>query len=75
MDAFDPAYVPATGTPEPGGMNWYQVTKFLSRVFQRKKIVGFDAVELCPQPGQTASDFLVARLLYKMMGYSLLNKI
>ena len=75
VDAFDPAYVPATGTPEPGGMNWYQVTKFLSRVFQRKKIVGFDAVELCPQPGQTASDFLVARLLYKMMGYSLLNKI
>ena len=74
VDVFDPAYVPATGTPEPGGLDWYQVTRFLNRVFQSRRVVGFDAVELCPQPGQIASDFLVARLLYKMMGYSLLQK-
>lgn len=73
VDVFDPAYIPATGTPEPGGLDWYQVTGFLNRVSRRCKIVGFDAVELCPIPGQVASDFLVAKLLYKLMGYTLLQ--
>lgn len=74
VDAFDPAYVPATGTPEPGGMDWYQVIRFLNRVARKCPIVGFDAVELCPIAGQVASDFLVAKLLYKLMGYTLLPK-
>ena len=74
VDAFDPAYVPATGTPEPGGMDWYQVIRFLDRVARKCNIVGFDAVELCPIAGQVASDFLVAKLLYKLMGYTLLPK-
>ena len=74
VDAFDPAYVPATGTPEPGGMDWYQVIRFLHRVAGKCPIVGFDAVELCPIAGQVASDFLVAKLLYKLMGYTLLPK-
>lgn len=74
VDAFDPAYVPATGTPEPGGLDWYQVTRFIRRVSERRRIAGFDAVELCPIPGQVASDFLVAKLLYKLMGYILTGK-
>lgn len=74
VDAFDPAYVPATGTPEPGGLDWYQVIRFLNRVARKCPIVGFDAVELCPIAGQVASDFLVAKLLYKLMGYTLLPK-
>lgn len=74
VDAFDPAYVPATGTPEPGGLDWYQVIRFLNRVARKCPIVGFDAVELCPIAGQVASDFLVAKLLYKLMGYTLLSK-
>ena len=74
VDVFDPAYVPATGTPEPGGLDWYQVIRFLNRVPRKCPIVGFDAVELCPIAGQVASDFLVAKLLYKLMGYTLLPK-
>ena len=71
VDVFDPSYVPATGTPEPGGLDWYQVIRFLNLVSRERKIVGFDAVELCPIPGQVASDFLVAKLLYKLMGYTI----
>lgn len=74
VDVFDPAYVPATGTPEPGGLDWYKVIRFLKQVSSRSKIVGFDAVELCPIAGQVASDFFVAKLLYKLMGYTLLQK-
>lgn len=74
VDVFDPAYVPATGTPEPGGLDWYQVIKFLNLVSKKKKVVGFDAVELCPIPGQIASDFFVAKLLYKLMGYTIMQK-
>ncbi len=74
VDVFDPAYVPATGTPEPGGLDWYQVIRFLNRVSQKSRIVGFDAVELCPIAGQVASDFLVAKLLYKLIGYTIAQK-
>lgn len=73
VDVFDPSCVPATGTPEPGGLDWYQVIGFLKRVAGRRRIVGFDAVELCPIPGQVASDFLVAKLLYKLMGYTTMS--
>ncbi len=69
LDGFDPAYVPATGTPEPGGLDWYQVTSLLERVAQEKKIVGFDVVELLPTPGQWASEFLAAKLIYRFLAY------
>ena len=69
LDGFDPAYVPATGTPEPGGLDWYQVTSLIREVSARKKIVALDVVELLPQPGDHASDFLAAKLIYKILGY------
>ncbi len=67
LDVFDPAYVPGTGTPEPGGMNWYQIINFLKLVFAHRQVTGFDIVELCPLPDNKVSDFLAAKLLYKML--------
>ncbi|MFA4973857.1 MAG: agmatinase [bacterium] len=69
VDAFDSSVVPMTGTPEPGGMGWYEVTEFLRLVMSRKKTVGIDIVELAPREGMHASDFLVAKLAYKCIGY------
>ncbi len=69
LDGFDPAYVPATGTPEPGGLDWYQVTSLIREVAAQKQIVAMDVVELLPQPGDHASDFLAAKLIYKTLGY------
>jgi agmatinase len=69
LDGFDPSIVPATGTPEPGGLDWYQVTALVRAVAEHKKIVGMDVVELLPQPGDHASDFLAAKLVYKCLGY------
>jgi agmatinase len=69
LDGFDPAIVPATGTPEPGGLDWMQVTSLIRAVADHKKIVGMDVVELLPQPGDHASDFLAAKLVYKCLGY------
>jgi agmatinase len=69
LDAFDPGYVPATGTPEPGGLDWYQVTALVRSVVGQRKIVGMDVVELLPQRGDHASDFLAAKLIYRILGY------
>lgn len=69
VDFFDPAYVPATGTPEPGGGTWEQATVLLRRVFEERNVVAADVVELAPLPGVVAPDFLVAKLVYKMVGY------
>lgn len=69
LDAFDPAVMPATGTPEPGGMLWHDVLDLLREVFRKKNVIGFDLVELAPIPGMVAPDFLAARLAYRMMGY------
>lgn len=69
VDGFDPSLVPATGTPEPGGLQWYPVMKLLRRVFAERNVVGVDVVELAPIPGLVAADFLVAKLVYKMIGY------
>ncbi len=69
LDVFDPSVMPATGTPEPGGLGWYDVLGFLRRVALRRRVVGFDVVELCPIEGNVAPDFLAARLVYKLMGY------
>ena len=74
LDGFDPAYMPATGTPEPGGLDWYQVTSLIRAVAKEKKIVAADVVELLPQHGDHASDFLAAKLVYKILGYVLCMK-
>jgi len=68
LDGFDPSILPATGTPEPGGLGWYLVIGLLERVARRRRVVGFDVVELLPTPGQWASDFLVAKLIYRFLG-------
>ena len=69
VDCFDPALVPSTGTPEPGGLGWYPVLKLLRRVFSERTVHAADIVELAPMPGYPAADFLVAKLAYKMIGY------
>ncbi|GER86616.1 hypothetical protein KDW_07780 [Dictyobacter vulcani] len=74
LDAFDPGEMPAVGTPEPGGLSWYQVLELFQEINQRSTIVGMDVVELCPMEGQTRADFLAAKLVYKMIGYRLFSK-
>ena len=68
-DAFDPAIMPAVGTPEPGGLTWYEMLALLRRVIDRRRVVGCDIVELCPMPGNVAPNFLCAKLLYKILSY------
>lgn len=69
VDYFDPSLVPSTGTPEPGGGDWYTTLRFLRRVFRERNVLGCDVVELAPTPGLHAPDFLVAKLVYKLIGY------
>ncbi len=71
LDALDPGILPGTGTPEPGGLDWYEAVDLLAAVSSRKRIVGFDVVELAPLPGQVTSDFLAARLTYRLIGLAL----
>lgn len=69
VDYFDPSLVPSTGTPEPGGGDWYRTLHFLRRVFTEREVIGCDIVELAPTPGLHAPDFLVAKLGYKLLSY------
>ncbi|WP_313111909.1 agmatinase [Aequorivita sediminis] len=69
LDAFDPSILPSTGTPEPGGLLWYETLDFLKQVFEEKNVVGFDIVELCPKEDEKSSDFVAAKLYYKMLSY------
>jgi len=68
VDYFDPAIMPSTGTPEPGGFHWYETIDFLRRVFKNRNVVGFDVVELSPIEGLNHAEFTVAKLIYKMIG-------
>jgi agmatinase len=68
-DAFDPGIMPAVGTPEPGGLSWYEALALLRRVIESRRLVGCDIVELCPMPGNVAPNFLCAKLLYKILSY------
>ena len=69
VDFFDPAVMPSTGTPEPGGGAWYPVLRFLRRVFRERRVLACDVVELAPAPGLLGPDFTVAKLIYKLIGY------
>ncbi|MBU1012974.1 MAG: agmatinase [Bacteroidetes bacterium] len=73
LDVFDPSIMPATGTPEPGGLNWNTTIKYLKKVFEQKNVLGFDIVELAPMAGYKPANFLVAKLYYKMLSYKFSN--
>ena len=74
LDALDPSIMPSTGTPEPGGLLRYETLQFLKQVFQEKNVVGFDIVELCPNNIDKSSDFLAAKLYYKMLSYKFMDE-
>ncbi|MCJ7777497.1 MAG: agmatinase [Sedimentisphaerales bacterium] len=69
LDVFDPSIMPSTGTPEPGGLLWYDVLTLLKAVCEKKNVVGFDVVELCPDDSNKAPDFMAAKLIYKLLSY------
>lgn len=67
LDVLDPAYMPSTGTPEPGGLSYREVITLLRRIIKEHRVVGLDVVELCPNPTAKASDFLAAKLIYQFL--------
>ena len=69
LDVFDPSIMSSTGTPEPGGMLWYETIHILKRIIETKNLIGMDIVELCPNESNKAPDYLAAKLLYKVMAY------
>lgn len=73
LDVFDPSIMPATGTPEPGGLLWNPAIQYLKKVFQKKNVLGFDIVELAPIDGLSAPQFMTAKLYYKMLSYKFAN--
>ncbi len=74
LDVFDPSIMPSTGTPEPGGLLWYDTLDFLKKVFIEKNVVGFDVAELCPTSDNKSPDFLAAKLVYHLLGYKFFLK-
>ena len=70
LDALDPALMPAVGTPEPGGLSWYQMVSLLRCVAETRRIVGFDITELCPAEGPAACSYTAAKLVYKLVAYA-----
>ncbi|KPQ39519.1 MAG: agmatinase [Phormidium sp.] len=69
LDGLDGSLLPGVGTPQPGGLNWHQLTGFLRRLCQRHQLIGADVVELCPIPDSVVSEFTAAKLTYKIVGY------
>lgn len=72
VDVLDPSIMPSTGTPEPGGLLWYETVNILKQVFKEKNVIGLDVVELSPIKNFVAPDFTIAKLIYKMIGYKYL---
>ena len=71
LDVFDPSIMPSTGTPEPGGLLWYDVLALMRAVCRRRTVVGLDVVEMCPVKNQWAPEFLAAKLIFKILTYKL----
>lgn len=69
LDVFDPSIMPSVGSPEPGGIQWYEFLKAIREIIAHKNVVGFDVVELCPVKGVVWPDFTAAKLIYKILGY------
>ncbi|MDQ1333926.1 MAG: agmatinase [Thermodesulfobacteriota bacterium] len=67
LDVLDPSIMPSTGTPEPGGLDWYTLFNLLGPVIREKNVVGMDVTELLPNPHNKAPDFLAAKLIYRML--------
>ena len=74
LDVLDPSIMPATGTPEPGGLDWYTTMEYLRKVFASRNIVGFDIVEFAPIDSLSAPAFLVAKMYYKLLSYKFSNE-
>lgn len=74
LDSLDPSIMPATGTPEPGGLSWETLISLIKEVSRNSRIVGADVVELAPIPGIAAPDFLAAKIVHKIIGYSFFKK-
>ena len=70
VDGLDPSVIPATGTPEPGGLMWDETMNFLKLVGKKRNIVGFDVVELAPSDEDVSSNFTAAKLVYKILNYA-----
>jgi agmatinase len=69
LDVFDPSIMPSTGTPEPGGPEYFEIMHFLRDVIKSKNVVGFDIVELCPSSGNKVPDFIAAKIIYQLLSY------
>jgi agmatinase len=69
LDVFDPSLIPSTGTPEPGGPEYFELMHFLRDVIRERNVVGFDVVELCPSPANKAPDFVAAKIIYQLLSY------
>ena len=74
LDGIDPSLMPGVGTPEPGGLNWYQLTRFLKQIFMSYQVIGCDVMELAPVKDSVVSQFTAAKLVYKLVGYHYLNQ-
>lgn len=69
LDVFDPSIMPSTGTPEPGGPEYYELLHFLKKVIKQKNVVGFDVVELCPSESNKSPNFIAAKIIYQLLSY------
>lgn len=74
VDGIDPSLIPGVGTPEPGGLGWYDTLHFLRRIFETHQVIGCDVMELAPVDGSVVSEFSVAKLVYKLIGYQALTQ-
>jgi agmatinase len=75
VDGFDPSLIPTTGTPEPGGLMWYDVVSLIKKTAAKKRIVGMDVTELSTAPGNNSPSFLTAKLIYKTLGYIFADQV
>jgi len=73
-DGFDPSIVPAVGTAEPNGMLWNETLAFLKTVFETRNVIGFDVVEIAPRKGDILTEYTMAKLVYKLIGFNTLKK-
>jgi len=69
LDVFDPSVMPSTGTPEPGGPDYFELIHFLREVISKRNVVGFDVVELCPSATNKSPDFIAAKIIYQLLSY------
>jgi agmatinase len=69
LDVFDPSIMPSTGTPEPGGPDYFELLHFIRDVIRKKNVVGFDVVELCPSQTNKSPDFIAAKIIYQLLSY------